>query len=354
MLIGHCYLEGLRPSDWERFLAACGLFTGNVERGEGPEVFLDLTRLAASKEALLELKALLVPRLGRRLFTSLASNKLTARAATLAQRVGRVQRGEDPVVVPPGKEAEFLAPLPVGFLWPLGERLCRRLALLGLATIREVAALPPDELYRCFGQQGYQIALLSRGLDGSQVRGEASCYLEYRSPWAGAADGVRLTNWCLESGRYLARSQERRQVWGRRLELILFPEAGEEPVTAVREFNRPALTVEELQFALLRLLPSVLPQRLSSLSVRLGPLVPQVGEQLSLLSPFSPPPRERQRLLGVLSRLQERYPGCVDWGSNLPVNRREQVLAFYDPLRRMAVTTGTTTEAKVGQKRAAG
>lgn len=321
---------------WEELLCACGLFTERVERGEGPEVFLDLTRLADPAQALAELRALLVPRLGSHLWVSLAPNKLLARVATLAQRAGRLRGAGGVVTVPLGREAAFLAPLPVSYLWPLEPRLLSRLALLGLGTIGQVAALPEEELYRFFGPQGYRLANLSRGRDSSRVKGEPPAYLEYRSPWEGEAERSRLAAWCAAAAGHLARAEQRRGAWGKRLELTLFLEAGA-PLTQVRELNRPELEAAELASALLRLLPGAPPERLSAVAVRLGPLVPLLPAQLSLL-PAARPPRER--LLKVVSRLQERYPGRVDWGSRWRVNRREQVLAFFDPLRRAAAPQG--------------
>lgn len=347
MWVAHGYLEEFNLLQGEELLAACGLFTDRVEGGAGPEFFLDLTRLPEPEKAVTELRELLVPALGRRLCASLAANKLAARAATLAQRARRVCRADGIVVVPPGKEAAFLAPLPLAYLWPLPPRLRERLGLLGLKTIGQVAELPEEELYRFFGPEGYRVAQLSRGRDGSRVQGTPPAYLEYRTSWAGEADRERLIAWCAAAAGYLARGEERRSAWGRRLELTLFPEAGP-PLTGTREFNRPELTAADLGTALKRLVPAALPGRLSAVAARLGPLAPLLPGQLSLL-PAVCPPRTRARLQDVLARLEERYPGRVNWGSRWPASRREQVLAFFDPLRRPGAGT-----RKEGHTRAAG
>lgn len=342
MWVVHGHLAGLDPGRWEELLAACSLFTERVERGEGPEFFLDLTRLPEPEGAVRELGKLLVPGLGENFLASLAGNKLVARAATLAQMAGLVRGENGVVVVPPGKEADFLAPLPLAYLWSVNPRLRERLRLLGLRTIGQVAELSAEELYRFFGPEGFRVAQLSRGRDGSRVEGMRLLYLEYRSSWAGEADLERLRAWCAAAAGYLARKEERRRVWGRRLELILFPENGP-PFIYKREFNRPLLAAADLCTAFERLLPALFSGRLSAVAARLGPLEPLLCAQLSL--PVVRPRRERERLEKVLARLEERYPGRISWGSRWPASRRERVLAFFDPLRRREKSEGEKKHA---------
>ena len=58
------------------------------------------------------------------------------------------------VVVPPGEEAAFLAPLPIGRLWGVGGQTQAVLAEQGVRTIGELAALPVDVLVRRLGAHG--------------------------------------------------------------------------------------------------------------------------------------------------------------------------------------------------------
>ena len=58
------------------------------------------------------------------------------------------------VVVPPGEEGAFLAPLPIEKLWGVGEVAARRLHDLGLHTIGDLAAVPLKSLIYAFGNQG--------------------------------------------------------------------------------------------------------------------------------------------------------------------------------------------------------
>jgi DNA polymerase-4 len=67
------------------------------------------------------------------------------------------------ILVPRGKEAEFLAPLPVRKFPGIGPAAERRLAARGIETLGQIARLSPEELERMFGKWG---AYLQRGANG--------------------------------------------------------------------------------------------------------------------------------------------------------------------------------------------
>jgi DNA polymerase IV len=92
-----------------------------------------------------------------------ASSKLVAKIAS------DMRKPDGLVVVPPGTEAEFLAPLPVRRLWGVGPKLEEQLAKLGVSTIGELAALPVDRLRRRLGSHGHDLLALARGLDDRDV-----------------------------------------------------------------------------------------------------------------------------------------------------------------------------------------
>jgi DNA polymerase-4 len=73
------------------------------------------------------------------------------------------------VVVAPGTEAEFLAPLPISRLWGVGGKTAGALAEFGVRTIGDLAALSDDLLARRFGKQGPVLADRARGIDPSPV-----------------------------------------------------------------------------------------------------------------------------------------------------------------------------------------
>ena len=80
-----------------------------------------------------------------------------------------MQKPDGLVVVPPGTEAAFLAPLPVRRLWGVGPKLEEQLARLGVATIGDLAALDPARLERRLGTHGHDLQRLARGEDEREV-----------------------------------------------------------------------------------------------------------------------------------------------------------------------------------------
>src|SRR4029079_12562915 len=94
-----------------------------------------------------------------------ATTKLVAKIAS------DLEKPDGLVVVPPGEEAAFLAPLDIGRLWGVGEKSAAVLRQYGVRTIGDLAALPADLLVRRFGKHGGALADRARGLDADPVSG---------------------------------------------------------------------------------------------------------------------------------------------------------------------------------------
>jgi DNA polymerase-4 len=92
-----------------------------------------------------------------------ASTKLVAKIAS------DLRKPDGLVVVPPGDEVAFLAPLPIGRLWGVGERTAAALADFGVKTIGDLAALPPDVVLRRFGKHGASLIDRAHGMDADPV-----------------------------------------------------------------------------------------------------------------------------------------------------------------------------------------
>jgi DNA polymerase IV len=100
-----------------------------------------------------------------------ATNMLVAK---IANNVGKASaRGAGPPmaiqVVPPGAEADFLAPLPVNELWGVGPKTAESLLDLGIRTIGDLASWPEADLARRFGKHGADLARRARGIDERPV-----------------------------------------------------------------------------------------------------------------------------------------------------------------------------------------
>jgi DNA polymerase-4 len=100
-----------------------------------------------------------------------ASNKLIAKVAT---DYGKGQhKGISPpraiTVVEPGKEAEFLAPLPVRALWGVGPKTEAELAKIGMHLIGDLSRENEKVFIKRFGKYGYDLIRRSKGIDDSPI-----------------------------------------------------------------------------------------------------------------------------------------------------------------------------------------
>src|SRR4051794_20018182 len=92
-----------------------------------------------------------------------ATSKLVAKVAS------DLRKPDGLVVVPPGDEAAFLAPLPITRLWGVGAKSAEALRMYGVRTIGDLAALPDDLLARRFGKNGPMLGERARGVDADPV-----------------------------------------------------------------------------------------------------------------------------------------------------------------------------------------
>jgi nucleotidyltransferase/DNA polymerase involved in DNA repair len=93
-----------------------------------------------------------------------AASKYVAKVAS------DLEKPDGLVVVEPGEEAEFLAPLPIRYLWGAGPKAQQALRRLGCRAIGDVAALEQEVLERRLGaSMGVHFHRLSHGLDERSV-----------------------------------------------------------------------------------------------------------------------------------------------------------------------------------------
>lgn len=142
-------------------------YTPAVEPVSIDEAFLDVAgsealhgtpvEMARSIKATIRSELQLVASVG------VATSKLVAKVAS------DLEKPDGLVVVEPGDEAAFLAPLPISRLWGVGQKTAAVLADFGVRTIGDLAALPDDLLVRRFGKQGATLGQRARGIDPSPV-----------------------------------------------------------------------------------------------------------------------------------------------------------------------------------------
>jgi DNA polymerase-4 len=142
-------------------------YTPQVEPISLDEAFMDVTASRAvfggGETIARSLKDRVLDEAGLVVSVGVATNKLCAKVAS------DLRKPDALVVVPPGGEAAFLAPLPVTRLWGVGPQTRQTLADYGVATIGQLAAMPEGTLRRRFGIHGAELRLRALGVDPSKV-----------------------------------------------------------------------------------------------------------------------------------------------------------------------------------------
>jgi DNA polymerase-4 len=150
-------------------LAVLRRFTPLVEPISIDEAFLDVTGsrvLFGDGEAIgRRIKDEVKGSVDLTISVGVASTKLVAKIAS------DLGKPDGLVVVEPGDEATFLAPLEIRRLWGVGEKSAAALREYGVRTIGDLADLPEDLLVRRFGKHGGALAHRARGIDDDPVGG---------------------------------------------------------------------------------------------------------------------------------------------------------------------------------------
>ena len=152
----------------EQVMGIFASYTPLVEPISLDEAFLDVSASAAAfgdgETIARQIKQRVLAEAGLVVSVGVATNKLCAKVAS------DLRKPDALVVVPPGEEAAFLAPLPIRRLWGVGPQAQAALADYGVTTIGQLAALPPATLHRRFGRHGTDLAARARGVDDAPVQ----------------------------------------------------------------------------------------------------------------------------------------------------------------------------------------
>jgi DNA polymerase IV len=146
-------------------------FTPLVEPVSIDEAFLDVTgsqALFGDGESIgRQIRAAILDEVRLTASVGVATTKLVAKVAS------DLRKPDALVVVRPGQEADFLAPLPITRLWGVGARTAEALREFGVTTIGDLAGLERAVLERRFGERGGALTLRARGVDPDPVSDRA-------------------------------------------------------------------------------------------------------------------------------------------------------------------------------------
>jgi DNA polymerase-4 len=204
-----------------RMMAILSEYSALIEPLSLDEAFLDITgcgtHWSSPEELAHQLQERLEVELGLSASIGLASNKLVAKIAS------GLEKPHGFVVVPQGREAEFLATLPVEKLWGVGEVTARSLHEMGVFTIGQLARVPAAQLEARFGRRGSDLYRHARGIDDSPVvaeREEKSLSREVTFA-EDIGDGRVLRKTLLSLSEDVARQLRERELRGRTVKLKL-------------------------------------------------------------------------------------------------------------------------------------
>jgi DNA polymerase-4 len=150
-----------------RIMAILAGFSPLVEQLSVDEAFVDLTGTEGlwgpAPQAVRAMKTQILAATRLTASAGLAPNKFLAKVAS------DLEKPDGLVVVAPGREAAFLAPLSVERVWGVGRVTARTLRELGVGTIGQLQALPRDVLVRRLGEHGAALHDLAWGRDDRPV-----------------------------------------------------------------------------------------------------------------------------------------------------------------------------------------
>jgi len=163
------FLQGSFPAyrdASEKFMAILADFSPYLEPGGLDEAYLDITgcelfgtpsQLASTVKKRIKKELRLVASIG------IAGCKVVAKIASdFGKPDGLVELAE-------GEEKKFLLPLPVASLPGVGKKTEQSLKAMGIKTIGQLAALPPEVMKNRFGSFGLMIHHHANGIDNREL-----------------------------------------------------------------------------------------------------------------------------------------------------------------------------------------
>src|SRR5919199_1768515 len=134
------------------------------------EAYLDVTArtrhgTSSPEEVARRIKDTIHTEVGLTARVGVAPGKLVAKIA------GASRKPDGLVLVAPGTEADFLAPLPIGVIPGLGPKTEERLHMMGVRSVGDLASHETQRLMQALGTGGAMLQRLAEGRDRSPVDG---------------------------------------------------------------------------------------------------------------------------------------------------------------------------------------
>ena len=276
-----------------------------LEQMSVDEAYLDLTQWLPEgitpEQAAREIQAEILEKTGLSCSVGVASGKAIAKMASDLKKPGGL------VVVPPGEEVAFLAPLSIGQLRGVGETTERKLRELGIETVSELANFPVKVLEQFFGAAGRDLFALARGSDDSPVVPERQAKSLGREVTFATDIGDRraLERTLLELADQVAERLRRHELLARGVTLKLRYD-NFTTLTRAMTFTDPVDVADPLFRGACELLRKVNPARpIRLIGITAGPLMPTSDRQLNLFD--QPVSEKRRKLATAMDAIKTRF-----------------------------------------------
>ncbi len=335
------FIKAVNTGIGEAGLEICSHCTPLVEPQQDGSVYLDISGCGSANQIVGDLAEKIASLVGE-LMIGWASSRLLAFVAVQADLGSKSPKGACRwhntsraaiTEVIAGCEADFLSQLPLKQFPPLKPQEVKKLARAAFSTVGEIARLPRQRLALLVGKRADLLARTSQGLDDTPVVGlYPPRRLAVPLGSAGEEEGMeRIGQHLSLAAQTLAGLLGERGAGASRVRLEIF---GYQNMIRERRLSQPCFESRRLNNILLGLWRQ-LPPFQGSWQGRV------VLEEVAVLNwqeqdLFTLPVGERERhnsyLEDALHSLEARFPGQIRLGP-AEVERREQVLALWDPWR---------------------
>lgn len=316
----------------ERCLQILTGFSPVIEPLDEQESFIDLTGGSLARDMKLLKETLRGGGMGPCL-VGIGMTKLVARLAARAlfEKPGRVPVFQV-IDVLPGLEKEFLSDISLDRDWYLNPRSLQRLSELGFTHFRDVQEIPREELVKILGRDGHILHRHCRGADDTRLIGlyppqKLTCYFDFGG---GTADLNSLKAALREGTAVLSGTLQKRRQGCRMVRIDL---AGEQDRFQAERMIVGGCHDDRRLWEIARLLLEglAIDGPVTGLILEVSSLYDWTFSEQDIFHMGKKSTRPERDLAEVAAVLQEKVPGMVFQG--MKVDRREQVLALWDPWR---------------------
>lgn len=334
------------PNGWDKCLDLCSNYTPLVEPLSNEAIYLDLGGCGDTLAILRDIGRITHDVSHGCLQAGVATSRLISRIATEHQYLPRCPRasyqihsypGIQTIEVLPGKEKEFISPLPLDSVDSLPPKLIKKLFRMGFSTVSDLCALSPSKLLQFTGENPYLLTQQLNGLDLLPVTG---LYPPSRLTYPieleeDAKDLVRIKKMIGDAVIVMEGLLEERYSGCNQVKIEI--RSNQKTILKERQLSSPCYRAGQLLNIISGLLcKEVLNEGLSSLLITLQDFTVLTFSQPDLFANrvFLDNREKEDRLETLIQNLKDRFPDSLSLQRGITTSRREQILALIDPWRK--------------------